>query len=109
MLSFLLLDIGLAAIGVGLTTIGAGIGIGLIGANAMTAIARQPDAQPKIFTTMLIIAALVEVIALVGALVLGSEGQLQNILAFLAVTFASINVFGGYLVTNRMLKMFKKK
>ena len=46
-----------------------GIGIGLIGANAMTAIARQPDAQPKIFTTMLIIAALVEVIALVGALV----------------------------------------
>jgi F0F1-type ATP synthase membrane subunit c/vacuolar-type H+-ATPase subunit K len=35
----------------------------------MTAIARQPDAQPKIFTTMLIIAALVEVIALVGALV----------------------------------------
>ena len=47
-------------------------------------------------------------VALVGALVLGSEGQLQNILAFLAVTFASINVFGGYLVTNRMLKMFKK-
>ena len=69
MLSFLILDMCLAAIGVGLTTIGAGIGIGLIGANAMTAIARQPDAQPKIFTTMLIIAALVEVIALVGALV----------------------------------------
>ena len=69
MLSFLLLDIGLAAFGVGLTTIGARIGIGLIGANAMKAIARQPDAQPKIFTTMLIIAALVEVIALVGALV----------------------------------------
>ena len=47
--------------------------------------------------------------ALVGALVLGGEGQIQEILAFLAVTFASINVFGGYLVTNRMLKMFKKK
>ena len=46
MLSFLLLDIGLAAIGVGLTTIGAGIGIGLIGANAMTAIARQPRNMP---------------------------------------------------------------
>ena len=37
-------------------------------------------------------------VALVGALVLGSEGQLQNILAFLAVMFASINVFGGYLL-----------
>ena len=48
-------------------------------------------------------------VALVGALVLGGDSQLQNILAFLAITFASINVFGGYLVTNRMLKMFKKK
>ena len=48
-------------------------------------------------------------VALVGALILGGDGELQNILAFLAVTFASINVFGGYLVTNRMLKMFKKK
>ena len=48
-------------------------------------------------------------IALVGALSLGSDTRLQEILAFLAVTFASINVFGGYLVTNRMLRMFKKK
>ena len=48
-------------------------------------------------------------IALVGALALSSNTQLQEILAFLAITFASINVFGGYLVTNRMLKMFKKK
>ena len=29
--------------------------------------------------------------------------------AFGAILFASINVFGGYLVTNRMLSMFKKK
>ena len=48
-------------------------------------------------------------IALVGALVLSQDGQLQTTLAFLAVFFASINVFGGYLVTNRMLKVFKKK
>ena len=51
-------------------------------------------------------------IALVGALMLAASdqfGQLQEVLAFLAVNFASINVFGGYLVTNRMLKMFKKK
>ena len=48
-------------------------------------------------------------IALVGALVLSRESDLQNMIAFFAVTFASINVFGGYLVTNRMLKMFKKK
>ena len=48
-------------------------------------------------------------IALVGALVLSQDGQLQTTLAFLAVFFASINVFGAYLVTNRMLKMFRKK
>ena len=48
-------------------------------------------------------------IALVGALMLSSAGQRQDILAFGAILFASINVFGGYLVTNRMLSMFKKK
>ena len=48
-------------------------------------------------------------IALVGALILSRDSGLQNTIAFFAVTFASINVFGGYLVTNRMLKMFKKK
>ena len=48
-------------------------------------------------------------IALVGALILSRDSHLQNTIAFFAVTFASINVFGGYLVTNRMLKMFKKK
>ena len=48
-------------------------------------------------------------IALVGALMLSSSGQMQDILAFVAILFASINVFGGYLVTNRMLSMFKKK
>ena len=48
-------------------------------------------------------------IALVGALVLSTDSNLQSAIAFLAVLFASINVYGGYLVTNRMLKMFKKK
>ena len=48
-------------------------------------------------------------IALVGALMLSSACQMQDILAFGAILFASINVFGGYLVTNRMLSMFKKK
>ena len=48
-------------------------------------------------------------IALVGALVLSTDTQVQSVLAFIAILFASINVFGGYLVTNRMLKMFTKK
>ena len=48
-------------------------------------------------------------LALVGAVTLTQDTFLQTVIAFLAITFASINVFGGYLVTNRMLSMFKKK
>ncbi|MBT3584308.1 MAG: NAD(P) transhydrogenase subunit alpha [Halobacteriovoraceae bacterium] len=51
-------------------------------------------------------------ITLLGALTLtGSEGNdgLALILGVAAVTFAMINVVGGYLVTDRMLEMFKKK
>ena len=68
MLSTLLLDISFAimgaGIGAGLAAVGAGIGIGRIGGSAMEAIARQPEASGKIQGVMLIIAALVEVIAL---------------------------------------------
>ena len=50
-------------------------------------------------------------ITLVGALAsAGSANQsLATILGTLAVAFATINVVGGYLVTDRMLAMFKKK
>ncbi len=52
-----------AALGAGLAVIGAGIGIGRIGANAMDAIARQPEAVPDIRANMILVAALVEGIA----------------------------------------------
>ncbi|MEE8584932.1 MAG: NAD(P) transhydrogenase subunit alpha [Acidobacteriota bacterium] len=50
-------------------------------------------------------------ITLVGALLASGSGgdQLSVILGTLAVGFATINVVGGYMVTNRMLAMFKKK
>ena len=50
-------------VGAGLIVIGAGIGIGRIGGQAMEAIARQPEASGKIQTAMLIAAALVEGVA----------------------------------------------
>ncbi|WP_234899333.1 ATP synthase F0 subunit C, partial [Salmonella enterica] len=46
------------ALGAGLATIGAGLGIGKIGSSAMEAIARQPEAASKIMTNMIIVAAL---------------------------------------------------
>lgn len=50
-------------------------------------------------------------ITIVGALLsAGSDNETVTIiLGTLAVVFASINVFGGYLVTDRMLAMFRKK
>ena len=51
-------------------------------------------------------------ITLVGALIssgIGASALVSTILGFLAVIFATINVVGGYLVTHRMLLMFKKK
>ena len=50
-------------------------------------------------------------ITVVGAvLAAGAQhSQLTTGLAFAAVTFATVNVVGGFLVTNRMLSMFRKK
>ena len=50
-------------------------------------------------------------VTLVGALTAAGSGMdtMAPFLGAAAVTFATINVVGGYLVTNRMLGMFKKK
>ncbi|MCB0685819.1 MAG: ATP synthase F0 subunit C [Saprospiraceae bacterium] len=59
----------MAAIGMGLAVIGAGIGIGNIGAKAMEAIARQPEAVGDIRANMILMAALVEGAALIAIIV----------------------------------------
>jgi len=50
-------------------------------------------------------------ITIVGAiLAAGSEnGTVATVLGFIAIVMATVNVVGGFLVTNRMLAMFKKK
>lgn len=58
-----------AGIGAGLAAIGAGLGIGRIGGSAMEGIARQPEAAGRIQTAMLIIAALIEAVALFAAVI----------------------------------------
>lgn len=59
----------IAVIGAGMVTLGAAIGIGWIGSSAMNAIARQPESAAKIQTAMLIAAALIEGVALFGAVI----------------------------------------
>lgn len=58
-----------ASIGAGIVAIGAGIGIGKIGSSAMEAIARQPEASGDIRSNMIVIAALVEGVALFAVIV----------------------------------------
>ena len=58
-----------AAIGAGLVSIGAGIGIGLVGAASLEAMARQPEMTDKIQRGMIIAAALVEGVALFAAVI----------------------------------------
>lgn len=56
-------------LGAGIATIGAGLGIGKIGGSAMEAIARQPEVSGDIRMNMIIIAALVEGVALFAIVV----------------------------------------
>ena len=58
-----------ACIGAGIAAIGAGLGIGKIGASAMEAIARQPESAGDIRSNMIVIAALVEGVALFAVIV----------------------------------------
>ena len=58
-----------ASIGAAIAAIGAGIGIGKIGGSAMEAIARQPEAAGDIRSNMIVIAALVEGVALFAVIV----------------------------------------
>jgi NAD(P) transhydrogenase subunit alpha len=50
-------------------------------------------------------------IVLVGAMLIAgsADSTLEQALAFVAVVFGTINVVGGFLVTDRMLEMFKRK
>jgi F-type H+-transporting ATPase subunit c len=59
----------MSAIGAGIAAVGAGLGIGMIGAKGMEAIARQPEAVGDIRTAMLIIAAFIEAVALFAVVV----------------------------------------
>jgi NAD(P) transhydrogenase subunit alpha len=54
--------------------------------------------------------AISSVIIVGGLLAAGPAGvDVSTVMGFIAVTLASVNIFGGFIVTNRMLAMFKKK
>jgi NAD(P) transhydrogenase subunit alpha len=78
---------------------------GFIGYGVITGI------PPLLHTPLMAFTNAISGISLVGSLVMaGNDASvLTTVLGFIAVLAATINVVGGFLITDRMLKMFKKK
>jgi H+-translocating NAD(P) transhydrogenase subunit alpha len=70
---------------------------------------------PALHTPLMAVTNAISAIVVVGAMLVagagagGSSPGVIEIIGFLAVFLASINIFGGFVVTNRMLAMFKHK
>jgi NAD(P) transhydrogenase subunit alpha len=68
--------------------------------------------SPLLHTPLMSLTNAISAISVVGAiLITGADkaSTLSQVLGFIAVTAATINVVSGYLITDRMLKMFKKR
>ena len=70
---------------------------------------------PSLHTPLMSVTNAISSVIIVGAIVAASSlsskvsFELYNMFGLVAITLAAINIFGGFLVTQRMLKMYKKK
>ncbi|WP_372071061.1 NAD(P) transhydrogenase subunit alpha [Tistrella mobilis] len=66
---------------------------------------------PALHTPLMAVTNAISGIIVVGAIIAAGPATFgfATVMGFLAVTLASVNIFGGFVVTNRMLQMFKKK
>lgn len=66
---------------------------------------------PALHTPLMAVTNAISAIIIVGAMLAAgmTEGIVGQVMGTLAVALAAVNVFGGFLVTQRMLEMFKKK
>lgn len=70
------------------------------------------NVPPTLHTPLMSASNAISGIAILGALVVAGESltvETHSLVGLLAVAFATVNVVGGYMVTDRMLQMFKKK
>jgi NAD(P) transhydrogenase subunit alpha len=68
--------------------------------------------SPLLHTPLMSLSNAISAIAVVGAILISGEkdaSTLQRILGFVAVVCATLNVVAGYLITDRMLRMFRKR
>ena len=70
---------------------------------------------PSLHTPLMSVTNAISSVIIVGAIIAALAGEAENILnranvfGFLAIILAAVNIFGGFLVTQRMLAMYKKK
>ena len=70
---------------------------------------------PSLHTPLMSVTNAISSVIIVGAIMAaanlssGSSFELSNMFGFVAIFLAAINIFGGFLVTQRMLQMYKKK
>lgn len=69
------------------------------------------NVTPALHTPLMAVTNAISAIVIVGAMLATglTEGALAHYMGLFAVVLAAVNVFGGFLVTQRMLQMFKKK
>tara|TARA_B100000674_G_C37663344_1_gene833583 strand:- start:357 stop:659 length:303 start_codon:yes stop_codon:yes gene_type:complete len=70
---------------------------------------------PSLHTPLMSVTNAISSVIIVGAIIASLAGssnyvfEVSNIFGFLAIILAAVNIFGGFLVTQRMLQMYKKK
>ena len=70
---------------------------------------------PSLHTPLMSVTNAISSVIIVGAIIAALSGasdkifEISNIFGYLAIILAAVNIFGGFLVTQRMLQMYKKK
>ena len=70
---------------------------------------------PSLHTPLMSVTNAISSVIIVGAIIAALSGsservfETSNVFGFLAIILAAVNIFGGFLVTQRMLQMYKKK
>ena len=66
---------------------------------------------PALHTPLMSVTNAISSVIIVGALIAAgpADFSFSQVMGFIAVLLASVNIFGGFIVTHRMLSMFKKK
>jgi NAD(P) transhydrogenase subunit alpha len=66
---------------------------------------------PALHSPLMAVTNAISSVIIVGALIAAGTGKMafSELMGFIAIALASVNIFGGFLVTHRMLSMFKKK